>query len=432
MKAQVICEEIEVLLVEDSPTDSQMVQLALSESRGAMGLCTGLFTVTHVTHLADALKLISQKAFGAVLLDLCLPDSQGLDTLAEIRSPAANVPVIVLTGIDDDGLSLMAIQQGAQDYVAKDRLDGPLLRRTIRQAIERKRAELQLLRHTREVEAAQAQIKRQATELRTRAEQLDRINHDLDDFTYIVSHDLKEPLRGISAYCGILCEDYQHKLDAEGERRLTALGEMCDRLAVMIDSLLTYSRVGQVQLPDKRLDLHKVVEQALGTLRPVIDRRGASVEVLGELPEARGDDTLIGTVLSNLISNGLKFNRSRSPRVKIGAVPGDEPTIYVRDNGIGIAEKHHDAIFTIFRRLHSRDEYEGTGAGLTIVRKIVESHGGRIWLESQPGRGTTFFFTLPAASRPSTGKPAARPPHWLAQQVATEEGREVVSLSAPQ
>lgn len=234
-----------------------------------------------------------------------------------------------------------------------------------------------------------------------------------DDFASIVSHDLKEPLSGIRGYSEILLEDYQDTLDADGRRRLNVLIQMCDRMAASIDSLLTFSRVGRVESPEAVVDLNAVAEEVLQTYCPTIGARRGSVRIVGRLPMVKGDAVLIGEVLGNLIANGLKFNRSDPPRVEIGSVAGELPTIYVRDNGIGIPPEHHQAIFAIFRRLHPRREFEGTGAGLTIVRKIVESHGGRIWLESEPGRGATFFFTLrPATSDAQPAQPPTRPPHW--------------------
>jgi len=215
-------------------------------------------------------------------------------------------------------------------------------------------------------------------------------------------------LRGISDYCQILLEDYADRLDAAGRRRLEALVTMCGRLGTSIDDLLMYCRLGRVRCNVDPIDLHAVLGDVLETLGPAIGRPSASVRVVARLPRVRGDANLIGKVLGNLISNGLKFNDSDRPRVEIGCPGGEPPVIYVRDNGIGIERRHHEDIFTIFRRLHSRKRYEGSGAGLTIVRKIVEAHGGRVWLESEPGRGTTFFFTL----GPDRDRAPAKSPHW--------------------
>ena len=406
-------DEARVLLVESNPADAKMLERLLSKTRGAMGLRDGTFTATSVGRLAEAIDLLGRERFDAVLLDLQLPDSRGLGTLAAVRAAAPGVPVAVLAGVDDDGIALAAIQRGAQDYVAKDRLDGRLLTRTIRHAIERQRAESELLRHTREVEAARARIEQQAAELKARAEQLDRINRELDDFTYIASHDLKEPLRGIAAYCGILLEDYHEKLDADGQHRLHTLVDLCNRLETLITDLLTYCRVGGAQPAEIGIDLHGVVADVLETLDPAIESRNAKVTVVDRLPKVTGDATLIGMAISNLIANGLKFNDDPVPMVQIGCLVGDRPVIYVRDNGIGVPKQYQESIFTIFRRLHGRKRFDGTGAGLTIVRKIIESHGGRIWLESEPGLGTTFYFTLGCNQAKSGDVLPVRQPHWI-------------------
>ncbi len=371
-------ERVKILLVEGDPADARMVRRLLSHARGATA---GRFSVSRVDRLAPALELLARGNFGVVLLDLQLPDSAGLDALAKVRAAAADVPVVVLSRSDDDAQALAAIRSGAQDYVLKEDLDGRLLGRAVRLAIERKRGEVRLL----------------------------RLNRELDDFTYIASHDLKEPLRGITAYCETLLEDYREKLDGDGQRRLSTLVELCNRLETLIGDLLTYCRVGGIRPAETGIDLDAVVADVLDTLRPAIDRSQAVVRVAGRLPVVAGDASLIGMAVGNLISNGLKFNDRPRPHVQIGSLPTEPPTLYVRDNGIGIDRRHHEAIFTVFRRLHSRKKYEGTGAGLTIVRKIIQSHGGCIWLKSQPGRGSTFFFTLAPADRQS----GTRPPHWL-------------------
>jgi light-regulated signal transduction histidine kinase (bacteriophytochrome) len=241
---------------------------------------------------------------------------------------------------------------------------------------------------------------------------VDHVDCDAEEFALLVSHDLKQPLQGIRAYCEILVEDYEEQFDADGQRRLHALVTLCDRLSASIDDLLDYARAGRLQTTD--VDLNAVVDDVLRTLRPVIEARHASVRVVGRLPVIRGDAAMVGKVFANLIANGLKFNLADEPWVEIGSLPGKVPMIYVRDNGIGIPRQYHEEIFTIFRRLHSRREYDGSGAGLTIVRRIVESHGGRIWPESQPGCGTTFFFTLaPVKNAPTESHPSAAAPHWL-------------------
>ncbi|MBN1909157.1 MAG: response regulator [Pirellulales bacterium] len=412
--------EIEVLLIEDNPHDAELVGFVLGQVRGAMEVHAGLFRTTHVERLESAIELLSadKNRFGVVLLDLQLPDARGIETLRRLREATRDLPIIVLTGLDDDTLALAAIQEGAQDWLPKDHLDGRLLSRTIRHAVERKRIEVELLQHTREVEVARARIERQAAQLQQRAEELDAINRELDDFTYIASHDLKEPLRGISAYCEILLEDYEDRLDEQGVHRLRTLTVLCDRLAEQINNLLTYCRVGRAQGAPVAVDLNEIVAEQIASFSPVLDARGFDICIDGPLPTVQADPTLVGMVFQNLISNGLKYNRSLSPWLEIGVLNDPARTLWVRDNGIGINPKYHEEIFTLFRRLHSTREYEGTGAGLTIVRKIVSSLGGRIWLDSEPGQGSTFYFTLPLAETPQDSGP--RGPHWSARNAVPD------------
>jgi len=256
---------------------------------------------------------------------------------------------------------------------------------------------------------------------------------DLEDFAYLVSHDLKEPLRGISAYCEMLLEDLDGKLEADARRRLRTMLGMCNRLDAMIDNLLGYWRLGHVPPAKTEVDLNAVVEQAICALAPAIERRRARVRVAGPLRRATADAGLLAMVFGNLISNGLKFNDSPQPWVEIGTCREHPLTLYVRDNGIGIPREHHEAIFALFRRLHSRKRYNGTGAGLAIVRRIVESYGGRVWVESEPGYGSTFYFSLgPAIASPATAvppdpahtrKPGAKPPHWTRRRKAAPARR---------
>jgi light-regulated signal transduction histidine kinase (bacteriophytochrome) len=239
-----------------------------------------------------------------------------------------------------------------------------------------------------------------ARQLEQRNAELLRSNQELDDFAYVASHDLKEPLRGISHYATFLLEDYGERLDEGGRDKLRTLRRLARRLESLIDSLLSFSRVGRVDLAVQETPLDEVVDEVLDSLRINLEEQGVQVRVRRPLPVVRCDRVRIAEVFRNLISNALKYNDKPERWIEVGeAQPppaGGGHTLYVRDNGIGIPEKHLESVFRIFKRLHPRDKYGGgTGAGLTIVKKILQRHGGRVWVDSRVGEGSTFYFTVP-------------------------------------
>jgi light-regulated signal transduction histidine kinase (bacteriophytochrome) len=238
-------------------------------------------------------------------------------------------------------------------------------------------------------------VLRRVEEVAALNRQLARSNQELDAFTYIASHDLREPLRGIHNYATMLQEDYADRLDEEATGRLETLTRLTRRMDGLIESLFEYSRIGRVDLKVEPTDLQRVLEDVLDTLALQIRAAGLEVRVPRPLPTVPCDALRAGQVFQNLIHNALKYNERADKWVEIGWREGTPAALYVRDNGIGIPEQHREVIFRIYKRLHPRDRFGGgTGVGLTIVRRIVERHGGRVWLESEPGEGTTFFFTL--------------------------------------
>jgi len=250
-------------------------------------------------------------------------------------------------------------------------------------------------------EELEQRVEERTRELARRNEELYQSNKELDDFAYIASHDLKEPLRGIHNFSNFLLEDYAGKLDDEGRSKLETLMRLTRRMESLIDSLLHFSRLGRVDLAMDRVDLNEVVAEVVDSLAITLKEEGVEVRVPKPLPKVRADRARVGEIFSNLMVNAMKYNDKPQKWVEIGVAgngagrKGGPPVFYVRDNGIGIPEKHHDAVFRIFKRLHGREKFGGgTGAGLTIVKKIVERHHGRIWLESAAGEGTTFYFTL--------------------------------------
>lgn len=242
-----------------------------------------------------------------------------------------------------------------------------------------------------------AELEERTRDLEQLNEDLARSNQELDEFAHIASHDLKEPLRGIRNYATFLLEDYEDKLDDDGQSKLKTLTSLSDRLAGFIDDLLQFSRVGREDIEFIQVDVKELVAGIVETLMPWLESQGATVEISGDLPSVPCHAVYVGQVFRNLITNGVKYNECDEKRIVVGCEPNgaEGPVFYVRDNGIGIHEKHRDIVFRIFKRLHARDRFGGgTGAGLTVTKKIVERHGGRLWMDSVVGEGTTFYFTL--------------------------------------
>ncbi|WP_138497615.1 sensor histidine kinase [Nostoc sp. PA-18-2419] len=241
---------------------------------------------------------------------------------------------------------------------------------------------------------------RKADELAQLNIELERSNNELDAFAYIASHDLKEPLRGIHNYSNFLIEDYGDILNEEGTQKLRTLIRLTQRMEDLIDSLLHFSRLGRVDLSMQQSDINSLVERNLDLLSARIEEMGIEIRIPRPLPTVYCDRVQVGEVFNNLIANAIKYNDKPQKWIEIGYIEAASPipvTFYVRDNGIGIREKHFEAIFRIFKRLHGPNKYGGgTGAGLTISKKIVERHDGKIWVESTYGEGSTFYFTLRA------------------------------------
>jgi two-component system, chemotaxis family, sensor kinase Cph1 len=239
-------------------------------------------------------------------------------------------------------------------------------------------------------------VLRQAEELERLNAELRRSNEELEAFGYIVSHDLKEPLRGIHAYADMLMADHHDALDEDGRGRIETMKRLSVRMDGMLDSLLRYARAGLMELDLVPTDMQRLLEEVLDNLDARVRAADAEIVVSRPLPTTPCDPIRAGAVFQNLIANAIKYNDSPRPRVEIGWDRRDAVHVFhVRDNGIGIPADQHKEIFRIFRRLHGRTQYGGgSGAGLTIARRLVERHGGRIWLESHAGQSTTFYFTL--------------------------------------
>ena len=277
---------------------------------------------------------------------------------------------------------------------------------TFKDISERKRIERMITAHTNDLKRAN--------------EMLFRSNKELDDFAYIVSHDLKEPLRGIYNFSAFLKEDYFDKLDEEGKSKLETLERLSKRMEALINSILYFARLGRSEDIMEPVDINTVISSSLDNMAMLIKESNVDMRIAKDFPTVLGNETRIGEVFQNLIANAIKYNDKPDKWVEIGytydgniseneMTPTPEPTsdkyssppvFYVKDNGIGILEKHFESLFRIFKRLNGKNKFsDGTGAGTTIVKKIIEQHNGKIWLESKVGEGTTFYFTLGGESR---------------------------------
>ena len=230
------------------------------------------------------------------------------------------------------------------------------------------------------------------------AEKLEESNRELKNFVYIASHDLKEPLRKVSSFGGLLKESFKGKLNEDDQENLDFMIDGANRMSQMIEGLLVYSKVSTKGVPFELVDLNEVVEQLKGMeVAVLLEETGGTVEVPERLPKVEADPVQMRQLLQNLIVNGIKYRREGvKPRIVIGAKPADngQVKIEVQDNGIGIKQEYYDDVFSMFRRLYSRQKYEGTGIGLAVCKKIVSRHGGQIGVESKPGEGSTFWFIL--------------------------------------
>lgn len=240
-------------------------------------------------------------------------------------------------------------------------------------------------------------VVRDVTEQRRLTTELKRSNEELEQFAYVASHDLQEPLRMVSGYSQLLKRRYADQLDAEAQEFLDFAVGGVKHMQSLIQDLLAFSRLSTHGKPFAHVDLSDVMEQVKTNLQVTIQEAAARIDV-GALPTVRGDRTQLIQLLQNLTSNALKFRRlDASPRLRLAAIrDGAFWQLSLSDNGIGIEPEYRERIFVIFQRLHTRETYPGTGIGLAICKKVVERHGGRIWIESTVDLGTTFFFTFPA------------------------------------
>lgn len=364
--------KLRALLVEDNALDAELVLRELRKE----SFDVSAVVVQDEAGFAEALRTHLPEV---VLADYNLPNWKGMEVLNELRRQNLDIPMILVSGALGDVTAVECIKQGVTDYVLKDSL--ARLPEVVRRALQEK---------------YERSLRQQAEkDLAKKVDELARSNADLEQFAYIASHDLQEPLRMVAAYTQLLSERYRGKLDENADKFIGYASEGALRMQVLIQDLLAFSRVGRANASYTSVDCNAVVEEVRKTLEPAIQESGAVVSHT-DLPTVWADRTQMTQVFQNLTGNAIKFRGEKPLIVSINAEKGGENWLFsVSDNGIGISPEFAENIFVVFQRLHMRTEYPGNGIGLAICKKIIERSGGRIWVESQAGSGSTFKFTLP-------------------------------------
>jgi PAS domain S-box len=486
-------ETIEILLFEDNPGDAGLIEIMLEEFNDFS------YKLKNAETLNEGMDLLEANSFDIILLDLGLPDSDGIETFVEVNKKCHETPIIILTGLTDEKTGINAVKRGAQDYLVKGQVESKLLERSIKYSIERKKTEEKIQIFANIVESSEdaiitksldgnitgwnrgaeqiygypaieiigksisilesdnlkgeterlierikngnriknyetlrlkrdsniinvsitlspvfdsygelvaiSTIARDITEkkmaeqkLKKIIEELERSNDELRQFAYITSHDLQEPLRTIASYTQLIERRYKNKLDDDADDFLDFIVKAAVRMKDMIQGLLYYSRVGTRGEELRSISTEELLEIVLSNLKAAIEENDVTV-THDELPVIVADGGQLIQLFQNLISNGIKFKKNNEyPKIHISARKGENEHIFsVADNGIGIEPQYFNRIFEVFKRLHTSVEYEGTGIGLSISKRIIERHGGRMWVESEAGNGSIFYFTIPFA-----------------------------------
>lgn len=361
--------KLRVLLIEDNASDSELMLHAMKKA----GLESEAEVVESAEEFTDRIR---RNKYDIILADYRLPGWNGMETVSILRQEGLDVPVVLVSGALGELKAVECIKQGAADYVLKDHL--ARLPQSVRRAINEK--ELR-------------------DENRRTHEELTRSNRDLEQFAYVASHDLQEPLRMVATYTQLLAERYKGKLDENADKYIHYAVDGALRMQTLVKDLLAFSRVGRTKQTSREIDCNVVVRSVVANLQAVIQESGARI-IDHDLPILLADQSELLQLFQNLIGNAIKFRRAEPPQVRITAKKRKKEWLFsVEDNGIGIAPQHVEDVFVIFKRLHTREEYPGSGIGLAICKKIVEHNHGRIWVESQPGQGSTFRFTWPVPDK---------------------------------
>jgi signal transduction histidine kinase len=380
-------EDMTLLLIDDKATNLfALEQLLEKPERKFLQATSG----------RDGLKLALEQKVDLIILDVQMPEMDGFEVAQLLKSNkrTRDIPIIFASAEKKERQSIIqGFDEGAVDYLAKP-LDPELTKAKVSVLLKIQWQKRELEEKNIALERAGQRIEQLNVELQKNLEQLEVANKDLESFSYSVSHDLRAPLRSMIGFSEILEDTLKDSLTPQTKQPLDRIRANANKMNGMIDDLLEFSRLGRQEINKSALDMGEVVSAIVAEL----ERPEKTTVSIGDLLPAQADENLIRHVWTNLISNGIKYSaKAEQPEIQIGSSQsGTEVTYYVRDNGAGFDMQQAAKLFGVFQRLHSQNEFAGTGVGLAIVQRIVARHGGRIWAEAKVGSGATFYFTLPA------------------------------------
>jgi len=382
-----------ILAVDDSVTYLQELSSSLRDEG---------YDVVLARSGEEALELLAVQPVDCILLDLIMPGLSGQETCRRIKAAQVvrDIPLVMLTALEDRSAMLDGLGAGADDYISKSS-EFEVLKARVRAQIRRKQFEdenrrirEELLK--KELEAAEARAARELAETRAvLLEELERKNKELEAFSYSVSHDLRAPLRSIDGFSQAFLEDYAGRVDAKGQGYLHRVRSAAQRMGELIDDMLQLSRVGRAEMRLEETNLSELARLIIAELKKREPDREINVKIEEGLI-AEVDSRLMRIALENLIGNAWKFTGKVSePTITLGSTTvANGKSYFVRDNGAGFSMEYAEKLFSPFQRLHSEEDFPGTGIGLATVYRVLDRHGGRVWAESEVGKGAAFYFTL--------------------------------------
>jgi two-component system sensor histidine kinase/response regulator len=364
--------KLSLLIVDDEPASMR----ALCDTLEYEGYQTYGFTSA-----SEALAAMRERSFDLLLADLQMPGTNGIDLMKSAQLIDPTLVAVIMTGHGALDTAIAAMKAGALDYIQK-----PIKLATTLPVLERALAVRQL----------RIEKKRLEENVRERTEELKIANRELEAFSYSVSHDLRSPLRAVSVFTQALLSDHAPQMNEEGQRLLQNVNAGAAHMDRLITDLLRLSQLNRQPLHKQPTRFGDVAQRVIDGMQH--ERAGRDIEfIIADFPTWQVDAGLMQQVFVNLISNAVKFTRERAKaRIEIGyRMDGTSLVCFVKDNGVGFSMKYMNKLFGVFQRLHSADQFEGTGVGLSIVRRIIERHGGKVWVDGEQDQGATFYFSLP-------------------------------------